>query len=372
MSRRILIIALLCIFGGIQPADAQGNRVILVIGYWPPTNEMLRPFSPTLNLEGWVGQNWQGRGYDVYAYFPEFSPPNCQQAPGGNPCLGCGVGFGDFRVDYTSTLADFNSFAALHQPAAILTTSWGGDGTGVPSWEVELNYWNIDCCGSCPAGTGWFDDCDPSNGTCPDIVPPEPGGPTRRDSTLPINKIVETVNLHTMLDSSLCASPGSAGRFVSAYIAYLGVMYRAAHAPPVLPATAPDYCVAAGHIHVADSVTAAQGTEATELSLAVIVNHVDDALGINRIKFVRGNANGGPTVDVSDVIFVMTYLFLSGAAPDCYDAADANDDGIVDIADPILLLGHLFSDGRPPPAPGAVCGPDPTPDALDCQVPLCL
>src|SRR5262245_41383211 len=47
---------------------------IMITGYWPPTNEMIREFSnnPTQNPGGWIGGNWEGRGYNVYAYFPEF------------------------------------------------------------------------------------------------------------------------------------------------------------------------------------------------------------------------------------------------------------------------------------------------------------
>ena len=47
--------------------------------YWPPTNEMVRPFSTNehLNPDGWIGDNWEDRGYDVHSYFPTFDPPDC-------------------------------------------------------------------------------------------------------------------------------------------------------------------------------------------------------------------------------------------------------------------------------------------------------
>lgn len=49
---------------------------LLLTGYWPPTNEMLRRFSPNpaQNPRGWVGRDWEGHGFDVYAHFPEFPP----------------------------------------------------------------------------------------------------------------------------------------------------------------------------------------------------------------------------------------------------------------------------------------------------------
>lgn len=49
---------------------------ILVTRFWHPTNEKLRRFSNNLekNPEGWIGENWNGMGFDVYAYFPETDP----------------------------------------------------------------------------------------------------------------------------------------------------------------------------------------------------------------------------------------------------------------------------------------------------------
>ena len=76
------------------------NPVILVTGFWPPTNEMIRHFSTsnTLNLEGWQGNDWEGRGYDIVSYFPEFENPDCDN---------CGTGYGNFEVDYQDTSNDF-------------------------------------------------------------------------------------------------------------------------------------------------------------------------------------------------------------------------------------------------------------------------
>ena len=69
---------------------------VLITGYWPPTNEMLRQWSqdPEQNPGGWVGENWEGRGYNIYAFFPEF-PGGTGQNPKGD---------GDFEVDYQDTV----------------------------------------------------------------------------------------------------------------------------------------------------------------------------------------------------------------------------------------------------------------------------
>ena len=85
-------------------------------------------------------------------------------------------------------------------------------------------------------------------------------------------------------------------------------------------------------------------------------------------RFLRGDSNDDGTVDISDAVSVLGYLFQGGNAPYCADAADANDDGQVDIGDPILILRSLFQRSARirPPYPHA--GHDRTPDELDCDI----
>jgi len=86
--------------------------------------------------------------------------------------------------------------------------------------------------------------------------------------------------------------------------------------------------------------------------------------------FVRGRVNASDEVaDLSDAVFIFSFVFLGGASPTCLDAADVNDDGELDLSDGVSLLKFVFSGGAPPPPPSptASCpGPDPTPDGLDC------
>jgi hypothetical protein len=84
--------------------------------------------------------------------------------------------------------------------------------------------------------------------------------------------------------------------------------------------------------------------------------------------FRRGDANADGTLDLSDGIDLLGYLFLGSEAPSCLDAADSNDSGTLDISDPIRLFFHLFLTGSDLPVPGpASCGPDPTGDDLGCE-----
>lgn len=85
-------------------------------------------------------------------------------------------------------------------------------------------------------------------------------------------------------------------------------------------------------------------------------------------KFVRGDASGEGTVDISDAVSVLNYLFLGGQARCCSDALDANDDGAIDIGDPVFALNFLFLGGARIPAPYPLPGGDRTEDTLLCCI----
>jgi hypothetical protein len=83
--------------------------------------------------------------------------------------------------------------------------------------------------------------------------------------------------------------------------------------------------------------------------------------------FVRGDVNQDGTLDVSDPISILMYLFVEGhGAPGCLDAADLNDSGALEIGDGVFGLSYLFAGGPPPAAPFPACGEDLTADDLTC------
>ena len=81
--------------------------------------------------------------------------------------------------------------------------------------------------------------------------------------------------------------------------------------------------------------------------------------------FVRGDANEDGTVDVSDPIAILAYLFIGTVTLNCLDAADANDDGHVDVSDPTAILSTVFLGLGVLPEPSTPAA-DPTPDNLSC------
>jgi hypothetical protein len=83
--------------------------------------------------------------------------------------------------------------------------------------------------------------------------------------------------------------------------------------------------------------------------------------------FLRGDSNSDGTVNISDAVHVLAWLFLGGEEPLCGDAVDMNDDTFVNIADPIRVLNFLFLGDAQPPAPFLAPGADATPELLGCR-----
>jgi len=84
--------------------------------------------------------------------------------------------------------------------------------------------------------------------------------------------------------------------------------------------------------------------------------------------FLRGDSNHDDTVDISDAIGILQWLFVGADPPPCLDAADADDNCLIDLSDAVFILQFRFKGGvflsEPYPAPGL----DSTPDLLGCGV----
>jgi len=63
-----------------------------------------------------------------------------------------------------------------------------------------------------------------------------------------------------------------------------------------------------------------------------------------------GDANFDHVVDISDVVYLIAYIFSGGSAPKPYAkcSGDANKDCSVDISDVVYLIAYIFSGGNPP------------------------
>jgi hypothetical protein len=76
---------------------------------------------------------------------------------------------------------------------------------------------------------------------------------------------------------------------------------------------------------------------------------------------IRGNTNNDPleVIDISDLVYLVDYMFTSGPAPACpeesnLDASCCNEGSEesladIDISDLVYLVDYMFTEGPPPP-----------------------
>ena len=68
----------------------------------------------------------------------------------------------------------------------------------------------------------------------------------------------------------------------------------------------------------------------------------------NVMAFQPGDANNDGKINITDVIYLVNYLFKGGYAPYPSIRGDANCDGYVTVADVVYLINYLFKGGPPP------------------------
>ena len=64
---------------------------------------------------------------------------------------------------------------------------------------------------------------------------------------------------------------------------------------------------------------------------------------------LRGDVNGIEPVNVSDLTYLVNFLFKGGEAPACFDEGNADAEGDINIADLTYLVNFLFKGGPAPP-----------------------
>jgi hypothetical protein len=84
------------------------------------------------------------------------------------------------------------------------------------------------------------------------------------------------------------------------------------------------------------------------------------------VAFRRGDADADGSLNLTDAVFTLLYLFRGGEAPSCLKAADGDDSGALTLTDAVAVLLHLFAGRGPLPEPFAACGQDPSADGLGC------
>jgi len=254
-------------------ASCTCRKNVVLMGYWPPTNEMLRPWSqnPAQNPDGWIGGNWGGYNFDLYAFFPEFPPDG---NPANDPIGSAGsVGSpdSDLQVDFQDTSADFWRIVNEYQPSILITTSRGG-ATG---WEIEAVEGGHGSAGNSDPALDWRSD-DHGTDTHPTQTTVDPRSwsaisiyrqGNQLTSQLPMDNIVAATN--GLTGESVRIDMGTSGNYLSGFLGLHGLYYN--HIS--------DHNVAAGHIHVGINVSTADARTLLRTTLqAVLDQHNADTL----------------------------------------------------------------------------------------------
>jgi hypothetical protein len=107
----------------------------------------------------------------------------------------------------------------------------------------------------------------------------------------------------------------------------------------------------------------------TVCDLAGLVDTQSVQVSIRYDDFIRGDPNADLLIRMSDVTFILRFLYVpESPEPSCMDAADILDNGEISMTDAIYMLRALYVPGSPPiPPPHPICGSDPTEDELPCN-----
>lgn len=86
-----------------------------------------------------------------------------------------------------------------------------------------------------------------------------------------------------------------------------------------------------------------------DLSTVLLTNGSLTVLG--QEPFICGDVNADGTYNISDITYLVAYLFSGGPGPIPLESADCNGDGIIGISDLTCFICYMFS-GCPPPTCG--------------------
>lgn len=64
-----------------------------------------------------------------------------------------------------------------------------------------------------------------------------------------------------------------------------------------------------------------------------------------------GDADGSGAITISDAVFLISYIFGGGTAPDPICGGDADGSGSITISDAVLLISYIFGGGAAPHCP---------------------
>jgi hypothetical protein len=66
---------------------------------------------------------------------------------------------------------------------------------------------------------------------------------------------------------------------------------------------------------------------------------------------VCGDVNDDDIIDLGDLLFLISFLYKGGGAPEPLNLGEVNNDGIVDLGDVLYTISYLYKGGAPPNCP---------------------
>ena len=293
--------------------NREPNNKILLTGYWPPSNEGIRSFSQNhlLNPNGWIGGNWENRGYDIVSYFPIFTDPDCES---------CGQGYGDLEVDYQDTSEDWWNIIDSINPIAIITFSRGYIDY---SWELEWQYFNY-----------FYWTADFTEPFYPTPAPPDSSLPinTRRYSSLPMDSIVSQIATSGLGLTPYIDYTQGAGAYLSEFLGYHGVWHKAKMDSANIP------CIVAGHVHVGGLIDWDTAQQAVAITLREVIKVVDE------YQSLPGDVDQDGVLSIYDMLEIIDHILGNEILDNGQlNRADINLDTHIDVFD-LLLLSNIILD----------------------------
>ncbi len=116
-----------------------------------------------------------------------------------------------------------------------------------------------------------------------------------------------------------------------------------------------DYTVdPAETLYIYTALTSVQNDPSEKLQTEVLANIAKARLWTNdhvvtlTRAYICGDADGNESINVSDAVYIIAYIFKGGPAPDPLCVADADGNDTVNISDAVYLINYVFKGGPPP------------------------
>lgn len=104
-------------------------------------------------------------------------------------------------------------------------------------------------------------------------------------------------------------------------------------------------------VRLNSSATASFSSDTIQNALAVDFDGdgtYEDTVYTYDAEYLCGDADGGREICIADVVYLISYIFSGGSAPNPLAAGDADCSGDINIADVVYLVAYIFSGGLAP------------------------